>query len=97
MSPRGGCKELKHPSITLRWNVESQSLILDGEQAYVVKDKLFLSAQQNQEILDEMTSDEESDIFHNDNDHNGGEGKISQHPSHSHDDLFFFIIIILFI
>jgi hypothetical protein len=87
MSPRGGCKELKHPSIILRWYVESQSLILDGEQADVVKDKLFSSAQQNQEILDEMTSDEESDIFHNDNDDSGGEGKRSQHPSHSHNDL----------
>ncbi|CAB3990819.1 Hypothetical predicted protein [Paramuricea clavata] len=86
MSPRGGCKDLKHPSITLRWYVESQSLIVDGEQADVVQDKLFSSAQQNQEILDEMTSDEESDILHNDSDNNGGEGKRSQHPSHSHDD-----------
>ena len=34
-----------------------------------------------------MTSDEESDIFHNDNVDNGGEGERSQHPSHSHDDL----------
>ena len=71
----------------MRWYVESQSLILDGEQADVVKDKLFSSTQQNQEILDEMTSDEESDILHNDNVDNGGEGERSQHPSHSHNDL----------
>ena len=82
MSPRGGCKEFKHSNITLRWYIESQSLILDGEQADVVKDKLVSSAQQNQEILDEMTSDEESDVLCNDNEHNGGEEERSQHPSH---------------
>ena len=60
---------------------------LYDEQADVVKDKLFSSTQQNQEILDEMTSDEESDILHNDNVDNGGEGERSQHPSHSHNDL----------
>ena len=87
MSPRGGCKEFKHSNITLRWYIESQSLILDGEQADVVKDKLVSSAQQNQEILDEMTSDEESDVLCNDNEHNGGEEERSQHPSHNHDDL----------
>jgi polyhydroxyalkanoate synthesis regulator phasin len=34
-----------------------------------------------------MTSDEESDILHNDNVDNGGEGERSHHPSHSHNDL----------
>ena len=62
-SPRGGCEEFKHANIILRWYVGTQSLILEGEQADVVKDILLSFVQPSQEMLDGMNSDEEASVL----------------------------------
>ena len=70
--------EYKHPQIILRWNVGTQSIILDGEQANNVKDELSSLAEQDKGLFDEDdTSDEELEPSHTD-DYNG-EANANQH------------------
>ena len=59
-TPRGGCKELKHPRLLLRWYSNTHSLILDGEEANNIQDKLLLLAHEDQEPLDECNINDEN-------------------------------------
>ena len=52
-TPRGGCKELKHPRLLLRWYSNTQSLILDGEypRQYISKTSYFYLPMKTKSLL----------------------------------------------
>ena len=78
-TPRGGCKELKHPRLQLRWYSNTQSLILDGEEANNIQDKLLLLAHEDQEPLDAYNiNDENLDL--SSNSYTSGEEEINIRP-----------------
>ena len=78
-TPRGACKELKHPKLLLKWYSNTQSLILDGEEANNIQDKILLLAHEDQEPHGEYNiNDEKLDL--SSNSYTSGEEEVNIRP-----------------